>query len=201
MKASHLILLVEEPSVEAALAQLLPMLLPSTTTFEVHSFGSKDQLKKKLRDRLRGYANWLPADQRIVVLVDRDDDDCVELKELLLKDVDAAGLRPRSSGHAWQVAIRVVVEELEAWFFGDWEAVREAYPGVPTTIPMQAKYRDPDAIAGGTWEALERILQGAGYFAGGLAKIELARTVSSRMRFERNSSPSFRAFSTLLRDL
>lgn len=200
MKPSHLILLVEEPSAEAALAPLLPMLLPSTT-FEVHSFGSKDRLKKKLRDRLRGYASWLPDDQRIVVLVDRDDDDCVELKKQLLEDVAASRLRPRSRGQAWQVAIRIVVEELEAWYFGDWEAVRKAYPKVPPTIPKQAKYRDPDAIAGGTWEALERVLQSAGYFPGGLAKIELARTVSSHMRFERNNSRSFQAFSTLLRDL
>jgi hypothetical protein len=38
------------------------------------------------------------------------------------------------------------------------------YPRVSKSTPERAKYRDPDAIAGGTWEAFERILQNAGYF-------------------------------------
>jgi hypothetical protein len=60
----------------------------------------------------------------------------------------------------------LAIEELEAWFFGDMDAVRALYPRVPETLEQRAGFRDPDAIRGGTWEALERILQRAGYFAG-----------------------------------
>jgi hypothetical protein len=55
-------------------------------------------------------------------------------------------------------------------------------------------YRDPDSIAGGTWEALERVLKSAGYFRTGLRKIELARSVAKHMDPQRNRSRSFRAF-------
>ena len=76
----------------------------------------------------------------------------------------------------------------------DPEALAAAYPGVPTTLGAKAKYRHPDAITGGTWEALERILQRAGHFVGGLAKIELAREMGLRMQPEKNTSRSFQAF-------
>ncbi len=76
MTARHLKLLVEEPSMEAFLRALLPRLLAASRTFEVHAFQGKADLLGKLQARLRGYAQWLPDDWRIVVVVDRDDDDC-----------------------------------------------------------------------------------------------------------------------------
>jgi hypothetical protein len=99
------------------------------------------------------------------------------------------------------VVTRLAIEELEAWYFGDWEAVRAAYPRLPATIPAQAKYRDPDAIVGGTWEALERILQKAGYFSLGLAKIEAARAIAAHMVPERNTSRSFQILRNALADM
>ncbi|MGH7753687.1 MAG: DUF4276 family protein, partial [Gemmatimonadales bacterium] len=62
-------------------------------------------------------------------------------------------------------------------------------------------FRDPDGIAGGTWEALERVLQRAGYFKAGLRKIEAARTISNNMDPDRNRSASFTAFRDALREL
>ena len=61
-------------------------------------------------------------------------------------------------------------------------------------IPAKQGYRDPDAIAGGTWEALERVLQRAGYFRSGLRKIEAARAIAEHMDPARNRSASFRSF-------
>jgi uncharacterized protein DUF4276 len=72
---------------------------------------------------------------------------------------------------------------------------------VPTTIPARAGYRDPDRIRGGTWEAFERILQQAGYFAGGLRKIEAARAVTRHMVPARNRSRSFQVLHDALRGL
>ena len=67
--------------------------------------------------------------------------------------------RSRAGGRPWQVVNRVAVEELEAWYFGDWEAVRAAYPRVSANTPQRQGLRDPDGIAGGTWEAFERVMQ------------------------------------------
>ena len=100
-------------------------------------------------------------------------------------------LLPAADPKTVRVIPRIAVEELEAWFFGDWQAVRAAYPGVAAGVPSKRGHRDADAIAGGTAEALERVLQDAGYFAGGLRKIEAARAIATHMDPRRNRSKSF----------
>ncbi len=194
--AHHLELLVEEPSMEAFLHVLLPRLLPEGRTFSVHAFQGKPDLLRKLESRLRGYAKWIPCGYRLVVLVDRDDEDCHALKSRLESAASSASLLTRSKAKAdnWQAVNRVVVEELEAWFFGDWEAVRGAYPKVYPHIATNRRYRDPDAIRGGTWEAFERILQRSGYFKTGLRKVEAARAIAARIDTKRNRSRSFAHF-------
>lgn len=196
MAASHLELLVEEPSMEAFLRALLPRLLPQDRTFEVHAFQGKSDLFGKLEGRLRGYAAWLPADWRVVVVVDRDDDDCLELKARMEDAARRTGLRSRSRAGRlpWQLVNRIAIEELEAWYFGDWQAVRAAYPRVPVSIHHRQGFRDPDAIAGGTWEAFERVMQRHGYFRGGLAKIEAARNIGTHVDPARSHSHSFAVF-------
>jgi hypothetical protein len=196
MSATHLECLVEEPSMEAFLRALLPRLLPQGRTFEVHPFQGKSDLLGKLEQRLKGYAAWLPDDWRIVVVVDRDDEDCHALKHRLESIAQRAGLRTRSqaANAPWQLINRIAIEELEAWYFGDWEAVRQSYPRVSPNVPRQHAFRNPDGIAGGTWEAFERVMQKHGYFKGGLAKIDVARAIGGYIDPARSSSPSFRAF-------
>jgi hypothetical protein len=202
MSVEHIEVLVEEPSMEMALRTLLPKMLGSTS-FEVYAHQCKEDLLVRLPERLRGYASWVPDTWRIVVIVDRDDADCAKLKAHLEKIAKAAKLTTRSGarGKAYIVVNRIAIEELEAWYFGDWEAVRSSYPRVPATIPSKGKYRDPDAIAGGTWEAFERVLQQAGYFAQGLAKIEAARAIAANMSPERNTSRSFQALREALGEM
>lgn len=196
MRAEHLEILVEEPSMEAFLRELLPRMLPETTTFEIYPYQCKDDLLAKLPERLRGYSSWLPDGWRIVIVVDRDDDNCKTLKQRLESFAANARLRTRTSvgDHRWQVANRIAIEELEAWYFGDWQAVQGAYPKVPKTIPRQQQYRNSDDIPGGTWEAFERILQRAGYFKNGLRKTEVARELGRRIDLARNCSRSFQVF-------
>ena len=133
--------------------------------------------------------------------MDRDDDDCRELKQRLNRAAEDAGMRTKTAtppGQRFQIANRIAIEELEAWFFGDWAAVQAAYPRVPATLPLKAGFRDPDAIRGGTWEALERELKKAGYFKTGLRKMECARAVAVHMDAARNTSKSFQSFRTAL---
>ena len=162
----NLEVLVEERSAEQALRVLLPRIIAGVE-FDVRVVQGKPDLLRKLPDRLKGYARWIEsADTRLVVLVDRDDEDCLSLKAQLEQMATAAGLSTISSASASKrvdVANRIAVEELEAWFFGDVPALCAAYPCVPNSLGNQAKYRDPDGIRGGTWEALERVLQECGY--------------------------------------
>ena len=195
MSVTYVEFLVEEPSMEAFLRGLLPKLLKDIS-FEIRTFQCKDDLLNKLPQRLRGYAAWYPQDYRIVVVVDRDTDDCRALKHTLEHHAAAAGLPTRSDpqGDHFTVINRIAIEELEAWYFGDWDAVRAAYPRVSESTPRREAYRDPDAIAGGTWEAFERIVQGRGYFKGGLRKVEAAREIAPHIDPARNTSHSFQVF-------
>ena len=71
----HLEFLVEEPSAEAALSELLPRLIGQDGTFRVHPHQGKRDLLESLPGKLKGYSNWLPSDWRIVVLVDLEGGD------------------------------------------------------------------------------------------------------------------------------
>src|SRR5512147_503171 len=112
----HVEVLVEEPSVEAFLRVLLPRVL-GETTFGLHVHQGKSDLLKKLPQKLRAYAQWLPKSWRILVLVDRDDEDCIKLKKKLLKATSDAGLLAQSGrGIAKSLVVnRIAIEELEAW--------------------------------------------------------------------------------------
>ena len=194
MKAQHLELLVEEPSMVAFLKEVLPLILPVYCTFKVHSFRNKRRMLANLESRLRGDARRLPQEHRIVVLIDRDADNCHSLKQRLESIVMRSGLHSRSNTGTsnWQVATRIVIEELEAWYFGDWDAVRAAYPRVTGGVPP--RYRNPDAISGGTWEAFERLMKRYGYFTTGLNKLAAARAIGACFNPDRNTSHSFRIF-------
>lgn len=179
---------------EAALRLIVPK-ISGALSFEVYPYQCKQDLLKKLPARLKGYAAWLPRDWRILVVVDRDDDDCTTLKRRLESETEKSGLISSSRrANRFQVVNRLAIEELEAWFFGDWDAVCSAYPGVDANVPRKSKYRDPDAIAGGTWEALGQVLRRAGYFQTGLRKIEAAQAIAEHMQPGVNRSRSFRAF-------
>ncbi|MEG4225817.1 hypothetical protein QUA35_06870 [Microcoleus sp. N9_B2] len=62
MSILHLEFLVQEASLESALSQLLPKILPSAVTFKIHAFRGKTDLLAKLPNRLKGYQAWLPPD-------------------------------------------------------------------------------------------------------------------------------------------
>jgi len=191
----HLEILVEEPSAEAALECLLPRILVSTTTFKIYPYEGKRDLLKKLPHRLRAYRRWITADYCIIILIDRDNDDCHDLKNRLEQYARDANFptKTSSSGRSYLLVNRLAIEELEAWFLGDLDAVRSAYPKVRIN-EFSARYRHPDQIAGGTWETLERVFRRAGYFQTGMPKIEVARKISAFMDPHRNRSRSFQVF-------
>ena len=193
----HIEFLLEERSAEVVLNHLLPKILPDNVKYKFHVFQGKQDLLKKLPGRLKGYRLWLPDDYRIVVLVDEDRENCIELKGQLESAAREAGLITKSNAQRdgdFQVVNRLAIEELEAWFFGDIAALREEYPKVSESLQYQRKYRDPDAVRGGTYEALERLLIRNRYYTGKLPKTEVARNIAQHMEPSRNRSKSFQVF-------
>jgi hypothetical protein len=200
----HIEFLVEEPSAEAALQNLVPKICGEDFSFNIHAYRSKSDLLNKLSKRMKGYGHFLPQDWRIVVLIDEDRENCISLKAKLDATAQDAGLVTKNmapNGSTFHVLNRIAVEELEAWFFGDVRAMHQAYNGISINLGTKSVYKDPDLIKGGTWEAMERELQRAGYFKAGLAKIKAARAISANMVPSRNSSPSFQAFRNGILDI
>ncbi len=191
---AHLEFLLEGESDEVVLAALLPKIVPEGVTYTLHAFQGKRNLMKKLWARLRGYRVWLPPDWKIVILCDDDLQDCSELKENIRTIVAREKLSIFSNTDIHKegaIVIRLAIQEIEAWFFGDDEALWQAYPRLSRKPDQKKKYRQPDAIAS-PWKKLEKILQNAGYDIGG--KREVARTISPFLEPSRNRSRSFQVF-------
>jgi DNA-directed RNA polymerase subunit H (RpoH/RPB5) len=192
----HIEFLVEEPSIEAALKNLLPKMLDPKTSFAIRVFQGKPDLLKKLPVRLRGYKKWIPENYRIVILIDRDKDDCLRLKRKIDEMVLESQLVTKSSvsqGESFQVLNRIVIEELESWFLGDPTAVKAAYPEISNNFVRKQRYSNPDTISD-PWKKLETILRRYHYYPEGMPKIEVADKISYHMFPERNLSYSFQVF-------
>lgn len=192
----HFEFLVEEESAETALYNLVPKIVGPAVSYNIRVFQGKFDLLKKLPERLRGYRPWLPDDWLIIVLLDKDREDCVQLKAKMEEIARREGLSTKSNPNASgriQVLNRIAIEELEAWFFNDVTALKTAYPRIPKALDRKSRYHNPDAIDD-TWEALEWVLQKAGYYRGGLPKKEAARKISTYMDPTRNTSKSFQVF-------
>jgi Domain of unknown function (DUF4276) len=191
----HIEFLVEEPSTEVALKFIVPKIIGNTHTLKIHNFQNKGRLLKRLPERMKSYAKFLPDDWRIVILVDEDRSDCQELKRKLC---DASSVVTKHKGNI--VLHRIAVEELESWFIGDVTAIRSEYEKIPVSLSQQAKFRNPDIIKGGTWEQLDKILKKYGYETG-LQKIDFAEKVSPHMDVDNNLSRSFQIFRDGLRSI
>ena len=150
MSAVRLDILVEEESAEHLLRVLTPQIVPEVP-FEIRRFSGKPALLRELPQRMRGYTQILRFDPtlRVVVLVDRDDEDCLALKAHIERLVLDSGLTTLSSvgdGSA-SVATRIAVEELEAWLFGDVEALpaglspHSSHPGPTGTLSRSGRDR------------------------------------------------------------
>jgi len=187
--------LVEGPSEEALARGWLPRFLPRHTFTVIRHRGkgrlSGDALKvpdirregllDQLPAKLRAYGRELnPATDRLVVLLDLDDDDCLDLKRRLVALLDHCDPKP-------VVLFRLAIEETEAFYLGDPKALRKAFP--------QAKLRrlkdyQQDSICG-TWELFQRVIEARSEDKVGWAE-RIAPHLGTEWRGKNaNRSPSF----------
>lgn len=134
----RLVFLLEEPSMKHLLQGLLPRLMPGWIVGE-HFLCVPHEGKSDLdRSIPRKLAAWgIPGD-RFVVLRDNDGANCKEVKTRLAKLCADSG-RP-------DTLIRLVCQELEAWYLGDLDALAAAYQEPKLCTPaIRKRFRDPDA--------------------------------------------------------
>lgn len=188
--------LVEEPSAEETLKHVLPRWIGNRAQWKLINLGSKYKLLRALPGRLAAYRQRIARgeDLRVIVMVDRDDDDCLLLKQKLEVAAQQAALPTKSAPDQKRffVVNRIVVEELESWFIGDPAALRKAFPSLPAIDATKGIFRNPDN--GGDWEALHRFLKKNGIYTSSYPKIDAARRIAPHLNLKANRSHSFRVF-------
>lgn len=156
-------------------------------------------LLHNLPAKLRAYGNEEDESLVVVVLVDLDDrQSCIDFKNQLLALLNYCDKKPN-------VLFRIAIEELEAWYLGDAEALRKAYPDA--RHEKLADYIQDSQE--GTWEMLAEIVHPGGLselLAKGKRsplvreeKVKWAKTITPHMDVEQNQSPSFSCFRDGLR--
>jgi hypothetical protein len=190
--------LVEELSAKAALEQLLPRLLPGCAC-RVRAFEGWQDLLGQLPALLQGYHRRIfregDADLRVVVLLDGDGI-CTRRKADLEARAKGAGLVTKTTaapGQVFQVLNRVAVQELEALWLGDRDAIMAAYDGVKPHHFKGIKERETDAPLKPS-EVLWAVLKQGRHFLTGKQKTRWATDISRHIEPARNTSPSFQYF-------
>ncbi len=201
----HIEILVEDSSGEKLLQVLLPQFLGpqgAPHTWRLHAYKGigrippglvtkADPAKRILLDQLpkllRGYGKN-PGIDAVVVVLDTDKRDCVAFLAELKAVADVCNPAP-------DTLFRLAIEEMEAWYFGDQDALLAAYPRAKRDVLV--KYIQDSTC--GTWELLadavyaggSAAIKKAGWPLPGQVKHEWAKKIGPLMDPGRNISPSF----------
>ena len=134
---NRIVFLVEEDSMRFLLQGMLPRLFPDLL-FQCVPHEGKQDLEKSIPRKLRA---WREPGVRFVVVRDQDSADCRRVKADLVQLCDESR-RP-------DALVRVVCQELEAWYIGEPDALRVAFPEARASALAelgQRRFRDPDAV-------------------------------------------------------
>lgn len=211
----HIEVLVEDSSGAALMAHLIPKFLGENQaghTWRIHPYkgvgripkkmtGQTDAAKKTLLDNLpkllNGYGQT-PGYDAVLVLVDTDSRDVAAFRSELHTALEQCVHAPRT-------AFGLATEEMEAWYFGDKDALLKAYPRADKKVLN--RYRQ-DVVCG-TWEMLADALVKVGSAAikkqghreVGHLKHEWANRIGPHMNVDQNQSPSFNGTRQAMSDL
>jgi hypothetical protein len=213
----HFEILVEDQSGKKALDILVPKIVGDTHTFIVHPYKGIGRIPKNMKDAdnagkrilfenlpklLRGYGRTFDGytDYRAAVILVCDlDSKCLKaFRQNLFEILNAFSPKP-------ETRFCIAIEEGEAWFLGDLNAVTRAYPKAKMTV---LNSYENDSICG-TWEKLadavyaggSQVLTVRGWQAVGAEKSKWAETIAPEMEIENNKSPSFCYFRGKLLEL
>jgi hypothetical protein len=198
----HFEFLVEDQSCGKAMNILAPKMIGTAATYRVIPYKGTARIPKNLRPKtdsarrmlldqlpklLRGYGKARP-DSNIVVICDLDKRDKESFLAELTNVLNLCSPRPKAF-------FCLAVEELEAWYLGDLDAIRLAYPSAKNDV--LSRYV-PDSICD-TWELLadavyrggRTVLSKKGWQAVGIEKSNWATSIAPHMTIEANRSPSF----------
>ena len=171
----QVVFLLEERSMEAFPEKFIPRFFPDLP-FLCIAHNGKNDLEKRFPRKLR---SWGDPSTRFVILRDNDNADCKALKaklQALCRD-----------GGREDALVRIVCQELEAWYLGDLDALADAFGHDHLRrLKRKTRYRNPDLIRKPSAE-VKRLCPS-------FQKMEGARKMAIRLSIEANQSPSFKVF-------
>lgn len=211
----HIEVLVEDSSGAKLVETLLPAVIGpfgEPHTWRIHKFKGIGHLPKGLSvkadpskrvllsqlPRVLAGNGRTPGIDATVVVLDSDRRDCKAFLTELKALVDNCHPAPNT-------LFRLAIEEMEAWYLGDRQALLKAYPKAKTAV-LNGYKQD---TACGTWEVLADAVYPGGSAAiarvgwplPGQVKHEWAERIGPHMDIECNESPSFCKFRDGLRRL
>lgn len=204
----HIEILVEDSSGKKLLDILLPKLIGAygePHTWNLHAYKGigripkdlntvSDPSKRILLDQLpkilRGYGKT-PGIDAVVVVLDCDGKVCTEFLHELNSILCKCDPAPNTM-------FRLAIEEIEAWYLGDRNALTKAYPRAKITVLHSYTQ---DSICN-TWELLadavhtggSRAIKKAGWPLPGQIKNDWAEKIGPYLEPKCNTSPSFVKF-------
>jgi len=214
----HFEILIEDISGKTALEILIPKIISDEHTFYIHSYKgigripqgltpSSDPKKRILLDQIpkliQGYGNtfagYPPNYSAVLVIVCDLDNRCLSnFRGELFACADKCVTKPKTY-------FCIAIEEGEAWYLGDIDAIKTAYPKAKDAI-LNSYVNDSICS---TWERLAdaiflggaQSLSKLGWQAVGKEKTAWATNISPYMNVDINQSPSFCYFREKLRSL
>lgn len=170
---NRIVFLLEEYSMCVLFEGLMPRLFPGVPYLCVSHDGKKD-LEKSFPRKLKA---WNEPGVRFCVIRDNDGADCRVLKQHLVE------LCPEDRRE--RCLIRIACQTLEAWCFGDPDALARAYQRPELgDIGRKAGFRDPDTISNPSGKLQE--------FVEEFQKVSGARALGRELT-RQNASTSFQA--------
>jgi len=206
----HYEILIEDESGKQAMEFLIPKILTNKFTYRIipykgighipkslkpHIDANKRKLLNQLPRLLQGYGR-VPNIGAVIVICDLDNKDKTQFLDELYNIINNCNPKPI-------VYFCLAIEEFEAWYLGDFNAIRIAFPNAKNNV---LRNYVNDSICG-TWELLaDAICKGGrksikSWIAEGEQKYIWAIKISPHMDVDNNLSPIFCEMRDLLRNI
>ncbi|HHB93366.1 MAG TPA: DUF4276 family protein [Thioploca sp.] len=186
--------LVEDYSTRNFLEGILPRLGLTQDSFTIKHHRGKEDLIFNLNKVIPSLSKQA---QQIIVILDKDRQDCVKLKNKL---------QEKMVNCACEYKIRIACYELEAWFLGDMNAISKCSPRFKADyFRGKEKYRDIDNFSGKPSTEIATIVPD--WKQNYMSKPKFAKTIAPFMSLESRNSPqanrshSFHVFLDTLIDI
>ncbi|MEI8128827.1 MAG: DUF4276 family protein [bacterium] len=185
----NIVFILEEKSAKALLENMLPRLFHEINyNIQYITFSGKQDLLKNIEGKILG---WKVPNTLFFVLCDKDNDDCIELKQKRLS-------KCRNHSSEQQSVIRIACRELETFYLGDLEAVENALNARDIKRhQLNKNCRNPDEMQGKPSDYLNQ-LTGNAY-----QKTAGSREIGKHIQLEVgiNKSTCFNYFISALKNL